>query len=328
MRIVRSRAVMAILLALCWNGVEAQTGLVKLDRVSATVPGDNRLLMSGQIHQAYIRYDLRDCASGYWSTDNGFEIYSPDGANWGYFKGADGPLVAGLREGVQHYDTHWYRSASGNWTPTGNSGEDSASCIDEWGMRGGYRLAIIDPNFVFGLRGGVDNDVALVLEFMSRDIDNGRTICLDTVRSFHAGGWGWNRPGQTDQPQWDNGLGVSGPRCWEIYELPCAPGEPARERTKLGASETACEYCCEMRVGNANGSDEEMPTLADVMTMVNAKFISGSCSGVIACLEEADINKSGVGLATCDDITLGDIMMLVDYLFITGPENSTLPVCY
>jgi len=36
--------------------------------------------------------------------------------------------------------------------------------------------------------------------------------------------------------------------------------------------------------------------------------------------EEADVNQSGGTGATCDDITIGDIAVLIDYLFITGPS--------
>ena len=35
-------------------------------------------------------------------------------------------------------------------------------------------------------------------------------------------------------------------------------------------------------------------------------------------LEEADVNQSGGANPTCDDITISDISILIDYLFITG----------
>ena len=59
--------------------------------------------------------------------------------------------------------------------------------------------------------------------------------------------------------------------------------------------------------------------------MIDAKFITGSCSvgdvDIIACLDEADINLSATGPAVlCGDITIGDISILIDYLFITGPD--------
>ena len=72
-------------------------------------------------------------------------------------------------------------------------------------------------------------------------------------------------------------------------------------------------------MGDANGLGGDEPTIGDVSTMIDAKFISGYCVGVIACPSEADINQSGGLDPTCDDITIGDISTLIDYLFITGP---------
>ena len=89
----------------------------------------------------------------------------------------------------------------------------------------------------------------------------------------------------------------------------------------------ACEGCCRMRVGDANGSGEDMPTIGDISTIIDAKFIAGSCVGLITCFEEADINQSGGISPTCDDITIGDLSMLIDYLFIAGPESMDLPEC-
>ncbi len=52
--------------------------------------------------------------------------------------------------------------------------------------------------------------------------------------------------------------------------------------------------------------------------MIDAKFLSGTCDGILVCLAEADINQSGGSEPACADITIGDISILIDYLFITG----------
>ncbi len=78
--------------------------------------------------------------------------------------------------------------------------------------------------------------------------------------------------------------------------------------------------CCDTRVGDANGLGGDEPTIGDVSVMIDAKFISGYCEGIINCLSEADVNQSGGDCPTCDDVTIGDISTLYDYLFITGPE--------
>ena len=77
---------------------------------------------------------------------------------------------------------------------------------------------------------------------------------------------------------------------------------------------------------NINGIGFDEPTIGDVSVMIDAKFITGTCDGIIGCLQEADINESGGCQPTCDDITIGDISTLIDYLFITarGPLDYCL----
>jgi len=84
--------------------------------------------------------------------------------------------------------------------------------------------------------------------------------------------------------------------------------------------------CCSGRVGDANGSADDEPTIGDVSTMIDAKFITNSCNCILNCLTEADIDRSGGANPTCDDITIGDISTLIDYLFITG-SSLGLPGC-
>ncbi len=88
----------------------------------------------------------------------------------------------------------------------------------------------------------------------------------------------------------------------------------------------ACPECCLGRVGDADGSRGDEPTIGDVAVMIDSKFITGECAGLLDCLTEADLNQSGGDFPTCDDITLGDISILIDYLFITGPSLG-LPGC-
>jgi hypothetical protein len=98
---------------------------------------------------------------------------------------------------------------------------------------------------------------------------------------------------------------------------------PEQEDTDGDGVGDAC--CCQGRVGDANGSGDDEPTLSDIAVIVDAKFISGDPT-VIGCLSEADINQSGGAVPTIDDITIGDIGHLVDYLFITG-ESLGLADC-
>jgi hypothetical protein len=84
--------------------------------------------------------------------------------------------------------------------------------------------------------------------------------------------------------------------------------------------------CCDRRVGNANRLGGDEPTIGDVSVMIDAKFISGTCDGIIECFSEADVNQSGGTNPGCEDITIGDISTLIDYLFITG-SSLGLPDC-
>lgn len=85
------------------------------------------------------------------------------------------------------------------------------------------------------------------------------------------------------------------------------------------------EGCCTGVVGDVNNSGEGEPTIGDVALLIDAKFISMSCD-IIVCLAEADLNRSGGTAPDCSDITLVDISVLIDYLFITGPSLG-LPEC-
>jgi|GEM_PF-1472206 len=83
--------------------------------------------------------------------------------------------------------------------------------------------------------------------------------------------------------------------------------------------------CCVGRVGDANGTGGDDPTIGDISAIINAIFIAGNDSP-IACLAEADVNQSGGSDPAFSDLTIGDISILVDFLFITGPERG-LPDC-
>jgi hypothetical protein len=95
----------------------------------------------------------------------------------------------------------------------------------------------------------------------------------------------------------------------------------AFSRWTLGAGAASC---CVGRVGDANGSGQDEPTIGDISIMIDAKFISGTCVGKITCFAEADINQSGLDDPTCDAITIGDISYLIDYLFVTGSSIGLL----
>ena len=80
--------------------------------------------------------------------------------------------------------------------------------------------------------------------------------------------------------------------------------------------------CCRGKVGNVvTGSDSE-PNIADVSALVN--YLYGDYTP-IDCLTEADVNGSAGGTPERLDITIGDISMMLDYLFIS---YQPFPDCY
>ncbi len=94
--------------------------------------------------------------------------------------------------------------------------------------------------------------------------------------------------------------------CPESYN----PGQGDSNADGIG---DAC--CCVDRVGDAGGNGGSEPTIGDIVAIIDAKFVTSSCDGVIECIAEADINQSGGCNPTCDDLTIGDIMILICYLF-------------
>jgi uncharacterized protein (TIGR02145 family) len=100
--------------------------------------------------------------------------------------------------------------------------------------------------------------------------------------------------------------------------VPAATEQSTNQAVVSSVNRPNAGDCCTGRVGDANGSDDDEPTIGDVSVLIDAKFITGSCDGVLSCLTEADVNQSGGADPTCDDITIGDISILIDYLFISG----------
>jgi len=106
----------------------------------------------------------------------------------------------------------------------------------------------------------------------------------------------------------------------------CSDKSVTQEGWYIDDVAVATATCCQDRVGDANGQAGDEPTISDISVLIDAKFISGTCDGVVACLAEGDINQSGGTNPTCDDITISDISILIDYLFITG-QTLGLPDC-
>jgi len=401
MRYFRSVSLIVGVVFICVTSAYSQNGIVSIDDVTnASSPYQ---LKAGYTHLVSIRYNFLACQPPgdpprYWMGSNGFEVFAPDGADWGGLQGSPGPLVALAAARGNHttFQKHFFFDGA-TWNETANGGMDPAPGSSGANTRAGFYLATFSLFGDAGYIGGYDDGIALTLEFESRLADVGLTLCVDTCSQITA--WEWSN-GNEDFPAWDNGHGHGGPRCWELgvwvplqpewcdppglsdtltilydcgqgsYQL-CASGSngpltymlvppfdngaygsldpvtglwtwagPSLPQTgsvtiefqvfddtdyattnfelNVSITDADCD-CCEGRVGDANNSGDDEPTIGDVSTMIDALFIGGD-PVVIACLAEADINQSGGEHVTYENITIGDISTLIDYLFITGPE--------
>jgi hypothetical protein len=106
----------------------------------------------------------------------------------------------------------------------------------------------------------------------------------------------------------------------ELYVVEWSP-EPNGKIYKIvpvGEPASCNVDCCDQRVGDVNGMGGDEPTIGDLSVMIDMLFVSGD-STLAPCLAEADIDQSGYLSPRSVDITIIDIMILMDYLYEAGP---------
>jgi hypothetical protein len=74
--------------------------------------------------------------------------------------------------------------------------------------------------------------------------------------------------------------------------------------------------CCIERVGNIDGSEDNLVTMADLTVLIDHLFIS---LAPLVCFDAGNVDMSADGLVTMSDLTV-----LIDHLFIT---LTPLPEC-
>lgn len=186
-----------------------------------------------------------------------------------------------------------------SWDLTAGSLPSSIALDPQMGTISGQASAVDTAHFTVRV---TDNSVPALTDIQHLTLIT--QICVD------SDGDGFGDPGHS-------GNGCSDDNCPAVYN----PGQEDSDGDGIG---DAC--CCVVRVGDANQSGEDEPTISDISVMIDARFISGTCTGVIGCPAEADINQSGGVAPACDEITISDISILIDYLFITG-SSLGLPNC-
>jgi len=144
-----------------------------------------------------------------------------------------------------------------------------------------------------GVPGGFD-DTALCITIGPIDsIHTGRTICLDSSWYPPTGVWKWDGGSGVGfrYPTWD------GPHCYTVgYSACCMP--------PIG--------------GNVDFDPGDAIDIADLVWLVDFMFTGGPTP---PCMEEADIDGSGLGLP----IDISDLVYLVDYMFNGGPPPAVCP---
>ncbi len=215
----------ALVLSLAYGAFAQHNGIVSIDNVSNTIDnGGVVMLMAGYTHVASIRYNLlANSNAGFWGGSNGWELYSPDGANWVNLLRGDGPIVTALAPATNRYRKYFKSADNGaTWAQTATGGSTQPGPSTGAASRVGYYLTTLSGDGTDGFVGGVTNGIAVTLTFQTLAADSNKTMCLDTAAGITA--WEWAAPiAGSDFPLWDNGLGVSGPRCFSIYFVPNQP---------------------------------------------------------------------------------------------------------
>lgn len=213
-------AIALVMVALA-SSTAAQTNLgkVSIDVVTNQISATH--LMAGSTHRVAIRYDFTGLPASppYYTTQNSFELYSPDGANWVNLLASDGPILSSLSPTTSKFRKYYTSSDDGvSFTATAFGGTTQPGPNTGPGSRVAYSLFTQDLISHFGFAGGAggSNGIAMYLEFQSLIADNGRTICFDTVNGRGTRPWEWTDGSTADFPLWDNGLGFDVSRCWEI----------------------------------------------------------------------------------------------------------------
>lgn len=285
---MKASVLTAVLLIVLTAGLaSAQTAITFQNITNIT---HDSVLAGGSTHTVTLRFNASSAPAGRrYLTANGFKIYSPDGADWGFVQGAALSSFSGL--GWEHlFVSHFNKTG-------GSAGYGLPLAVGGGNTTGRDTVVVLLAGVNSTPGGGMPagfNYSALTIEFSSKREDGGLHICIDTCQRAPGAAWEWANAEGLIQPSW------SGARCFVIN-------------------------CCAGRVGDVNGFGGDEPTISDISMLIGFLFLNDPAPD---CLAEADVNRSGTFESPpldWGDVTIGDISTLIGYLFLDGPPLANCP---
>ncbi|HUV30293.1 MAG TPA: hypothetical protein VMY05_04270 [Acidobacteriota bacterium] len=274
--------------------LQAQEHMVYLDKVYGLYMGFDSTIRS----DAPVTFWIGMANSAFtYNVVNGFRIWSPDGAEWGYpyvdsiidttvrLIDLGPPLI--LDTTIDTITQHVLVYPPFLDTAV----EFNAFYVREYGLDG---IGADTVSFAFvgntpggGIQPGYDG-LAFEIPIRPRSVDVGRTICLDSSWFSPGGTWKWacTTPSLPDViPDWD------GPHCFTIGDGCC-----------FGVSS-----------GNVDDGPVDVVDIGDLTALIDYLFISQQEP---ACLEEANVDGDANGT-----VDIGDLTALIRYLFIDATDH-------
>ncbi|UCC43050.1 MAG: thrombospondin type 3 repeat-containing protein [Candidatus Zixiibacteriota bacterium] len=292
---MRKSLILSILAILLWLGGSptiAQSG-ISLDHVSGVVGGPPAGLLCGQEIIFHMRL-TNNSGGDITALTHGFQVYSPDGAEWT------------TTEGAWVGDTIYIIMDIAYVFPIGSSDGVGADTV-------GFGAVKLGPS---GIPDGFD-EILWTITIGPIDHDYaGKTICLDSCFFPPSNPWKWLTTQGDLIPAWD------GPHCFEVTGL--GPdtdldgtidlfdncpyvANPNQEDADNDGRGDVCD--CIAIAGNIDCDSEQIIDIADLTLLIDFLFMSKA---------ELDCPGEGNTDGDPDDVVdIGDLTTLIDFMFIS-----------